>query len=289
MQGTPANVTVTATTSPIPNNQHRQAAIINRSPSADQFKLMKSSVQCPNCDRAVPESAVFCTGCDARIQDVCPNCNALSPVGSTFCQECGFHLPGVADTGPTTAQDQGLAATPAFQAACPRCRSINEPGVAFCFSCGLSLDGNQPPAVLLFPAGTPAGFWIRFGAWFIDLVVLIVAQVAVAAAWPGTSVSEHFGSEELWTAFDSVNLVVSVLYYTLGVSIWSTTIGKRLLGLYVLRPDGSKAGPGYAFARWLGYIPSTLLLLGGYLMVAFRDDKRALHDLMADTVVIRRR
>ena len=250
---------------------------------------MKSSVQCPNCDRVVPESAIFCTGCGARIQDGCPNCKSLSPVGSTFCQECGFHLSGVADAGPTAALDEGPAATPTFQAACPRCRSINEPRVAYCFSCGLSLDGNQAPAVLSFPAGAPAGFWIRFGAWFIDLVVLIVAQVVVAAAWPGTSVSEHFLSEELWTAFDSVNLVVSVVYYTLGVSIWSTTIGKRVLGLYVLRPDGSKAGPWYAFARWLGYIPSTLLFLGGYLMVAFRDDKRALHDLIGDTVVVRRR
>ncbi|MDD2567019.1 MAG: RDD family protein [Thiovulaceae bacterium] len=38
--------------------------------------------------------------------------------------------------------------------------------------------------------------------------------------------------------------------------------------------------------RSLGYIVSTLLFLVGFLMVAFRKDKRGLHDLLADTAVI---
>ena len=70
--------------------------------------------------------------------------------------------------------------------------------------------------------------------------------------------------------------------------MWATTIGKRAVGLYVLRPDGSKLGPGRAFARYWAPILSALILFIGFLMVAFREDKRALHDLICDTVVVKR-
>ena len=41
-----------------------------------------------------------------------------------------------------------------------------------------------------------------------------------------------------------------------------------------------------AITRSFGYIVSTLALLIGFIMVAFRKDKRGLHDLLAGTVVI---
>ena len=41
-----------------------------------------------------------------------------------------------------------------------------------------------------------------------------------------------------------------------------------------------------AITRSFGYIISTFILLIGFFMVAFRKDKRAFHDLLADTIVI---
>jgi uncharacterized RDD family membrane protein YckC len=41
-----------------------------------------------------------------------------------------------------------------------------------------------------------------------------------------------------------------------------------------------------AITRSFGYIVSTLFFLIGFIMVAFRSDKRALHDLLASTAVI---
>ena len=41
-----------------------------------------------------------------------------------------------------------------------------------------------------------------------------------------------------------------------------------------------------AITRSLGYIPSTLLLGLGFLIIIFRKDKRSLHDLLANTAVI---
>lgn len=78
------------------------------------------------------------------------------------------------------------------------------------------------------------------------------------------------------------------LYYTVTVSVWQTTIGKRLLGLYVLRTDGSKIGPGRALARYLASIVSVIILHIGHLIIGMRRDKRGLHDLTCDTKVVKK-
>ena len=91
----------------------------------------------------------------------------------------------------------------------------------------------------------------------------------------------------MWT-FNEISFFLAIAYYTLGVSLFSTTIGKRLLGLYVLRRDGSKISLPRAFYRYLAYIPSYLLLCIGFLMIGIRRDKRGLHDRICDTVVIKR-
>ena len=84
-------------------------------------------------------------------------------------------------------------------------------------------------------------------------------------------------------------LIVSAAYYTISVSVWSATIGKRAVGIHVLRPDGSRVGPGIAFARYLAYILLGIVSLVGFFMIAFRQDKRGLHDLICDTVVVYKR
>ncbi len=172
--------------------------------------------------------------------------------------------------------------------ACPRCHQISEPGSIYCFSCGLplgDLDPSEAGWALAHP-GRPAGFWRRFGAWVIDLVVLTTVQLTLIAMWPGFAEYLADGPQLHWV--DLLGFVVGVLYYTLALPVWATTIGKRLLGVYVLRPDGSKVGPGRALARYFAGILSMLIFGVGYLMVGLRSDKRGLHDLICDTVVVQK-
>jgi uncharacterized RDD family membrane protein YckC/ribosomal protein L40E len=237
-------------------------------------------MQCPNCNAAVPEGASICTQCGTRLQEVCPNCGAVRPPGARYCRSCGAYLEGSLDA-PTA---------PSEEPRCPRCHSINEPTAAFCYSCGLPFDEQpRPYGANILRAGRPAGFWIRVVAALIDGLFLALTSLLLSALWPGTTVAEAVTSENLWTTVDSVSVIVAVLYYTLTVSIWSTTIGKRIVGIYVLRPNGSRVGVGRAFARYLAGNLSALLFFAGYLMVAFRSDKRGLHDLICDTVVVYRR
>ena len=171
---------------------------------------------------------------------------------------------------------------------CPRCRRTVEPGSLFCFSCGLPLDDVRSDLVSRTPdsAGRRAGFWVRLGAWAIDVVILLAVQMGIIAIWPGFS--EYFDSDTYLHWVDLLAFILSVLYYTVGVSVWATTVGKRLLGLYVLRPDGAKAGFGRALGRYFASILSGLIFAIGYLMIELRSDKRGLHDLMCDTAVVRK-
>ena len=147
------------------------------------------------------------------------------------------------------------------------------------------------------PSGTySGGFWRRFAAWFIDYVVLsggvvfvIITILPTILPWPLLRVSwGHSFIPFIPLISLTINLVVGAFYYTIGVSVWSTTLDKKALGLRVLRADGSKIGGGRAFARWLAYFPSFFLLGAGFLMIAFRQDKRGLHDLICETVVVKR-
>lgn len=201
-----------------------------------------------------------------------PSASSSIPTNDTVADTADLHQPS--SSGSTVA--------------CPRCNRISEPGSLFCFSCGLPLDDLESAATrsVVDHASQRAGFGRRFWGWLIDLVVLTAVQMVFIAAWPGFD--EYFASDTGLHWVDLLSLVVSVLYYTAAVSVWATTIGKRLLGVYVLRPDGSKVGPGRALARYFAGILSMLIFGVGYLMIALRSDQRGLHDLICDTVVIRK-
>ena len=221
------------------------------------------------------------------MENLCPACGTPYSPGNRFCRSCGTQLP---EPLPTSA--------PAPQLVCPRCHSVNDPGAVFCYSCGLPFVAeNRPRPATMFPAGRPAGFWIRVVAALIDGGVLFLVSLLLGALWPGVNPLElpepppeggSTGPMFVWTTLDTVGLVIAAAYYTFSVSIWSTTIGKRVVGIYIFRPDGSSVGVMRAFCRYLAGHMSFLLLFAGYLMIAFRQDKRGLHDLLCDTVVVYR-
>ena len=64
------------------------------------------------------------------------------------------------------------------------------------------------------------------------------------------------------------------------------TPGKMACGLKIIRSDGSALSYGRAIGRYFATMLSSFTLGIGYLMVAFDDEKRALHDRVADTRVI---
>jgi uncharacterized RDD family membrane protein YckC len=57
----------------------------------------------------------------------------------------------------------------------------------------------------------------------------------------------------------------------------------------VVRPDGGPISAGTAVGRWFCYILDSLILLIGFMMAGWDDEKRALHDRICNTRVIKTR
>jgi len=170
---------------------------------------------------------------------------------------------------------------------CPRCNSVNEPGSLYCYNCGLPLDNaaHQLPGdgQGAYAKGRPAGFWIRVAASVIDGILLSAVITVLAAVVFGEN---YWSEDEDLQLSDGIAQFLSVIYYTAGVALFAATVGKRVLRMQVIRPDGSRVGYGRAFVRYLATFLSAVILAIGFLMIAFRRDKRGLHDLICDTVVI---
>lgn len=150
-----------------------------------------------------------------------------------------------------------------------------------------------------------AGFWIRFVAEMIDNTILsvlvIVGELILLGIiyWifiiktPAGETPPQFLDVlgPIW-----IQVIYSVLYTLLSLPYYiywhyqhGTTIGKRMLGIYVVNEKNlGKITLKQSVIRCLGYAVSSLPLMTGYLMAAFHPEKRALHDLMAGTVSILR-
>ncbi|HYN25462.1 MAG TPA: RDD family protein, partial [Pyrinomonadaceae bacterium] len=72
------------------------------------------------------------------------------------------------------------------------------------------------------------------------------------------------------------------------VGFTGRTLGKWATGLRVQRTNGAEPGVGRAFLRhFVGYPLSFLTLGFGFLLAALSTRGRALHDFIADTIVVR--
>jgi len=79
---------------------------------------------------------------------------------------------------------------------------------------------------------------------------------------------------------------VPYLLYQAAGSALGATLGKRLLGLRVVRPDGARPGLLRGAVRALGYLLSMPLFNLGFVWALFQRESRAWHDLLAATVVV---
>jgi len=128
-----------------------------------------------------------------------------------------------------------------------------------------------------------AGFWVRFVARRIDAVVLGIVVWSVARAIGVYNPGANIGLTALAWLFQ---LVAGLVYEAYFVSRRGGTLGKLALGLRVVRADGSPVGTGLAVGRFFADWLSQLTLAIGYIMAAFDEEKRALHDRICETRVI---
>jgi len=154
-------------------------------------------------------------------------------------------------------------------------------------------EGALTPAAL----GTMnyAGFWIRFGAKIIDGLVFFVLLIPFVIIFGVTMRSQlargqqpnPFGQVGLQLSFQFVFMAATVLYTTFFHGKWGATLGKMACGLRVVTAEGHPISYARSFGRSMAEIVSGMICYIGYIIAAFDSEKRALHDHIASTRVIR--
>jgi uncharacterized RDD family membrane protein YckC len=138
-----------------------------------------------------------------------------------------------------------------------------------------------------------AGFWIRFAAKFVDGLILGVPFLILyfVAIFPmiASSVHNHgkppqFGLLPALIQFGFIFVRMAYDIFFLGK--YGATPGKMACKLKVVTGEGEKIGYGRATGRFFSEILSGMICYIGYIMVAFDDQKRALHDHICNTRVI---
>lgn len=133
-----------------------------------------------------------------------------------------------------------------------------------------------------------AGFWRRWGAIFIDGIIMYVinipANLGFQAAMAG--MGDNTMLIPLAIVLYICMLVVPATYMIWMHGKYGATLGKKALGIKVVMSDGRPITYGRAIGRYFAYMLSGIILYIGYLMAAFDSEKRALHDHMCDTRVI---
>jgi uncharacterized RDD family membrane protein YckC len=137
-----------------------------------------------------------------------------------------------------------------------------------------------------------AGFWVRFAAVFLDGVIVKVVSIVlmlafglgISAAMIGPRYTPEAGA--LYVALQGGVILLAVGYETFMIGKYGATLGKMACKIRVVKADGSPVSYGTSLARYFSKIVSSLICAIGYIMAAFDEEKRALHDRMCSTRVI---
>ena len=132
---------------------------------------------------------------------------------------------------------------------------------------------------MTYPTTDKIGFWRRFAAIFIDgVAVTIVSSVLNGLVFGGDAVRGN-----------SLTTLLGLAYY---MYFWSSyghgqTPGSRVLGIRVVKTDGTELTLTGAFIRYIGFILSCIAIFIGVIWVAFDANKQGWHDKIAGTYVVK--
>jgi len=187
------------------------------------------------------------------------------------------------------------------------------PGTAVCGECGRAFPTSEMithSGVMICAACKPAfiqkisegaattmveyaGFWIRFVAKFIDAIIMwvvnnVIAMVGRILMFSVMTPDDPSQAILITIALSIVQICIGAGYTIFFLGKFGATPGKMACGLKVIRSDRSSISYGRAcgrhFAEWL----SSMILMIGYIMAAFDEEKRTLHDRICDTRVVKK-
>ena len=193
------------------------------------------------------------------------------------------------------------AAVPPGQAVCAECGGVFPVDDTIAMGTGRVCAGCKPIAVQKMQEGLSIGtsalklatIGTRFAAAFLDGVILKFAALILYMACGYGFYGGMFGrrpdhpdmSGLDWILF-AVSMLLGVTYETVFVAKYGATPGKMACKIKVVVADGSPVSYGRALGRYFAKLISAAICLIGYIMAAFDEEKRGLHDRMCNTRVV---
>ncbi len=169
---------------------------------------------------------------------------------------------------------------------CPRCGKEHDELARFCQYCGLGLSAGEAEAL---PEPRYAGFWRRFAAIIIDELILGAVSVFFSVTYLLTIMSSpDFETVKITVLSNRIfSLFLHWLYFTImESSSIRATLGKMALGIIVTDYKGRRISFARANGRYFGKILSAFIFCIGFMMAGFTRKKQALHDMLAETLVV---
>jgi uncharacterized RDD family membrane protein YckC len=130
------------------------------------------------------------------------------------------------------------------------------------------------------------GFWMRFWAYLLDLIVISsIGRLIVYPIFRALDLS--LVKDDMFAPISILSAIIFYGYFVLMTKYMGQTLGKMAFGLKVIEMDGKRLKWSTVLFRELigRFISASILIL--YIVVAFTNKKQGIHDLFADTTVIR--
>ncbi len=135
------------------------------------------------------------------------------------------------------------------------------------------------------------GFVSRLIAFAVDIFAMAAICVLATQAIELTADFFRFrafplGRQLVGIAVRATILVVIATYLPASWALTGRSIGKALMGLRIVRADGSPIGLSRAAIRFAGYWLSAIPFGIGFLVSVFDSKHKTFHDRLADTLVV---
>jgi Mce-associated membrane protein len=142
-------------------------------------------------------------------------------------------------------------------------------------------ETDTTPAVEEAAPNNPARWHIRAAAFVVD----VLPGVAVVATMALVSLAVPLRSTWWWLC---VSVLATVILLTLiNRTVWPAnrgwSLGRALMGITVVRPDGGSAGPGRLLLRDLAHLLDTISVFVGWLWPLWDPRRRTFADLLLRT------
>ena len=137
-----------------------------------------------------------------------------------------------------------------------------------------------------------AGFLVRLWAYIIDCIIVGCAMLVIripmffiSLAFPDLFLFNHILFK--FSIIDILIYLLSAFYFIFMTYNFGATFGKMAMKIKVCKENEKELSAiDIVYRETIGRYLSGLVLCIGYILIALDNRKRALHDMLCDTVVI---